>query len=470
MGCRFPALRMLIPVVLLLSAAGVMAQVDYVIVDSIIISGIKKTRREVILREVDLHPGDTIGLDQMSKRISANEKRILSTGLFTLVSINIKNWNTDISTCDMHIEVRENWFIYPYVIFELADRNFNVWSKEQNYSLKRVNYGIAFNHINFTGMKDKLKLKFQQGFTHKYEITYEYPYLLKGWGLSVNYLYTQNRETAYIARGNKPVFLRLDDERTLLRSHRASLSLLHRSNAWLFHKFAVEYQNIRVDTALVNRYNNRFFNDGSSSLTFLALDYFLRYDRTLYPLYPVGGYRIEANARKEGLGWLSNTDNAWLSVSGEYHLPFFKRFIFSSRLKAKVNFLNNPLPYYLNNGIGYRDDNMIGYQLYVLDGRDFLLSNNAVKCRIMDRNFRTADWFPRPYRLMNAKLFLRFSFDYGFANDPVFGQINPYSNTNQYGYGPAIDAILFNVFSLTCEYGVTRFGEKGFFLRSDINF
>lgn len=470
MGCQYTALRIFVPVLIMLLSLELSGQVDYVIIDSVIVTGIKKTKREVIMREIDLQPGDTIGLGQMAQKITANEKRILSTGLFTLVSINIKNWNTDNSTCNLAVEVRENWYIYPYPIFELADRNFNVWSREQNYSLKRVNYGVAFNHINFTGLKDKLKLKFQQGFTHKYEITYEYPYLLRGWGLSANYLYSQNRETAYIARDNKPVFLRLNDERTLLRSHRAGISLLHRSNVWLYHKFSAEYNNVSVDSVLVNEYNDRFLGEGRTSLRFLALDYLLRYDRTLYPLYPMGGYRMEANARKEGLGWLSNTDNAWIALAGEYHIPFLSRFIFSTRLKAKKNLLNNPLPYYLNGGIGYRDDNMMGYQLYVLDGRDFILSNNSIKLRILDRNFRMAEWFPQAYKLMNARLFLRFSFDYGYANDPVFGSINQYSNTHQYGFGPAFDAILFNTMTFSCEYGVTRFGEKGFFLRSDVNF
>lgn len=468
--CRGVFLRFIL-LILVASPTGIlMAQTEFVVVDSLHITGLKKTKHEVILREIDLHSGDTIGLDQLAIRMGANEKRILATGLFTLAVINVRNWNTDLATCDISIDVHENWFLYPYIIFELADRNFNVWAREQNYSLKRVNYGVALNHINFTGMKDKLKLKFQQGFTHKYEVTYEYPYLKNGWGFSANYIYTQNREIPFIVRDNKPVFVRLDDERNLFRSHRASVSMLRRSSPWMFQKVTLEYSSARVDTAIATRYNKQYFGESRSGLRYFAIDYLARYDRTIYPLYPLGGYRLEANIRKEGIGWLSDTDNLWISLVAEKHIPFAGRLYFSTRLKAKKNLQNNPLPYYLNNGIGYRDDNMIGYQLYTLDGRDFVLANTALKCRLTDRNFRTFDWFPRPYRTMNVKLFARFSIDYGYSRDPVFGNINPLSNSHQYGFGPGLDAILFNILSITGEWGVTRFGEKAFFFKADFIF
>src|SRR5690606_4078534 len=144
----------------------------------------------------------------LSERMLTNERRLKSIGLFNDVNVNIKNWNMDYSHCDIEISVIENWFIYPYLIFELADRNFNVWRKEFNYSLRRVNYGIAGNHINLSGNKDKLKLKIQGGYIRKLEIFYEYPYLWKNWGLTGNVLYAENREIPYISKENKPVFFK----------------------------------------------------------------------------------------------------------------------------------------------------------------------------------------------------------------------------------------------------------------------
>lgn len=101
------------------------------------------------------------------------------------------------------------------------------------------------------------------------------------------------------------------------------------------------------------------------------IDYFAKFDNTLYPLYPMAGYRLEFNARKEGLGGFNDVDNTWISISVERHTPIIHSLIFSNKIKIKVNLQNNPLPYFLNNAIGYRFDNITGYQLYVLDGKDF---------------------------------------------------------------------------------------------------
>ncbi len=446
------------------------AQYDFVIIDSILVKGLKKTSRNVVLKELDIISGDTLGLDQLAKRLSSNEKRLQSIGLFTVASINVKNWNTDINTCDIEIIVHENWYIYPYLIFELADRNFNVWRKEQHYSLDRVNFGGALNHINLTGNKDKLKLKIQRGYTRKYEISYDFPYLKKRWGLSANVLYAENREIAYLSINNKPVFYKNLDEKKIFFQHRASLTLLNRTSATLFQSLRLEYIFARVDTAIASRLNPNYLGNGRASLNYFLLDYYIKFDRTLYPLYPVGGFKLDLNIRKEGLGYGSAIDNAWVSVSGENHFPIKPWLILGNRVKLKYNLLRDPLPYIFNNGIGYKQDNIIGYQLYVLDGRNFVLWNNALKCRLLDKNFDVIKYIGKRFRDMNLKLFLRASFDMGYSRDPVFGDNNKYSNTWQYGYGPGVDLILFNNFSVSLEYGITRFGEHGLFFESGFNF
>lgn len=460
----------LIFLVVILFGLNLQSQDDYVIVDSIHIVGLKKTQRNVIIKEIDFVPGDTIGLRELAKRMSSNEKRIQSIGLFTVAKINVKNWNTDLSTCDIEIKVQENWYIYPYIIFELADRNFNVWRKEQNYSFDRVNYGLALNHINLTGNKDKLKLKFQRGYTRKYEIAYDFPYLKKRWGVSANVLYAENREIAYKSFNNKPQFYRSPDEKKLFFQHRASISLLNKTSAKLQQSLRLEFVSARTDTIVGLQLNKDFFGNSASSMRYFLLDYYFRFDNTVYPLYPVDGFRLEFNARKEGLGFLSDTDNAWLSVSAERHTPLKKWLIFSNRLKIKVNLQDNPLPYYLNTAIGYKSDNITGYQLYVLDGRNFILFNNALRFRLVDKDIMINKYMPKQFREMNTKLFLRLSFDYGYARDPVFGAENPYSNRGEYGYGPGLDVILYNNFTLSFEYGITRFNEKGFFIESGFNF
>lgn len=447
------------------------AQVDYVIIDSMMVEGNRLTKRDVILREIDLNNGDTIQLSQLSASLNINEKRLLSIGLFTMADLNIKNWDINTGHCNIDISVRENWYIYPYPIFEIADRNFNVWKDEHHYSFDRINYGLALHHINLTGNKDKLKLKFQRGYTQKYELLYEYPYLRGKWGASLNYLYTNNREIIYKTSESKPVFLKRPDESRIFFQHKISVGLTHRTSAKTNQYFKVEWLSANVDKFVSEDKNPDFLGNRRSALSFLSLDYRLKYDNSIYPLYPLGGHAVEFNIRKEGKGPNDEINNFWASLTVENHLPLLKNTILSTKLKAKVNFLDDPMPYFLNTAIGYKNDIITGYQLYVMDGRDFVIFSNAIKFLAIDKNFQLKQrYLPAQFKLMNVKLFGRFNLDYGYARDPLFGDNNFLANKINYGYGPALDLILFNNFTLTCQYGITSFGEKGWFFQTDFNF
>lgn len=445
------------------------SQVDFVVIDSIIILGNHKTKNHVILQEIDLHVGDTINIDQIAERLKSNEKRISSIGLFNLTSLNIKNWNTDLATCNIEIKVQENWYIYPYIIFELADRNFNVWKNEFNYSFKRVNYGLALDHINLTGNKDKLKLKYQTGYIRKLELGYNYPYLWGNTGIFGNILYSENREIAFRTLGSKPAFFSKQDNDKIFFQRRAHIGMSHRSSPQLNQTVKFEYVHVRTDDSVAIK-NLNFFGQSRIQLKYFLIDYELKYDNTVYPLYPQKGYRFEINARKEGLGIFNDVNNLNLAIALEQYTTLFNNIILANRLKFKINFLNDQIPYYLNNSIGYGKDNITGYQLYVMDGRNFMLAQNSIRWKILDHDFSLFNFMPKQFRIMNAQVYLRFNVDGGFANDPLSGKENPFSNKIQIGYGPSLDFIVFNNVTFTINYGITQTGEKGLFFDGGFNF
>jgi hypothetical protein len=454
----------------ILCSIDLIGQVEYVVISGINIEGNRKTSQNVILMELDFKIGDTIFLSKLPYKIAINEHRLLSIGLFTMAKINLKNWDTENSTSEIDIKLNENWYIYPYIIFELADRNFNVWRKEQNYSLDRVNYGLALSHINLSGNKDKLKLKVQGGFTKKYEISYDFPYLKNKWGASVNVLYSENREMAYKTENNKLLFFKSSDERKLFFQHRASFGVHRRDNSKSFQRLFLEFQSLVTDSIVQNELNSNYFLNNHHHLKSFILEYEYIFNNNVYPLYPIGGHKIEFKIRKEGLGIFNNVNTTWFSVGAEKHSKLTDRLFLSNRIKIKINLQENQIPYYLNNAIGYKNDKITGYQLYVLDGKDFVLFKTALKYSLIDRDFKLWDSFPKQLKVMNTKVFARANFDYGYARDPFYGLNNPLSNTNQYGYGFALDMILYNNFTLSCELGITKFGEKGVFFESGFNF
>ena len=190
----------------------------YVEVQEILISGSTTTKRHVIERELDFAVGDTISMDDLIETLDRNEKRLLSCGLFNRAKFHVHC--LDLEHCGLSIELQlnENWYIYPGIIFELADRNFNVWWKTYNFDFDRVNYGARFDHINFTGNKDRLKILFQRGYIEKYELAYGLPYISEGKGLSFNIFFAEAREINIRTRESRQHFVALSTNEKLANS------------------------------------------------------------------------------------------------------------------------------------------------------------------------------------------------------------------------------------------------------------
>ena len=452
------------------SVSTIEAQSNYVVISNVNLDGNNRTKDKVIYRELDIFPGDTIFLNSFSEQVLLNEKRLLSTSLFTDVNINIKNWDTTKKTCDIAVEVQENWYLYPSIIFELADRNFSVWWKEQGRSLDRVNYGLRLDHINLTGNRDRLKVKAQFGYTRKYELGYDYPYLNNKWGFSTKLFYSENKEIGYITKENKTLFRKLEDERKLRSRFRVGGSINYRPGLYAYHALRLEFHHNSIDEFVAQELNPDYFLNGRVDHRFFLIEYDLQYDKRIFFQYPEGGHLLFFNVKKKGVGVFDN--NNILSVNGgiEKHIPY-KKWIYAARIKGKANLLRDKISFADNTALGYGRDKISGYELYVIDGTDYLLFQSAIKYKLFDTVHDLGDNMPlRQFRRMTVKLFLRFNFDSGYVNDPSYRETNSLNNKWVHGYGPAVDIILWNTFIIKAEYSFNQLGESGFILQSGLAF
>lgn len=445
-------------------------QSDTVIIRSINITGNLKTKTNVILRELDISVLDSIPILLLPGRLDENEKRILSTGLFSEANINIKSWDQNQQMLDLIISVKEGWYLYPYVILELADRNFNVWAKDFDYSVRRLNYGVAMTQINFTGNKDKLKVKLQFGFTGKYEVYYELPYFKKGWGFTANFLYAYNKEISYKTIQNRPQFIKSPDERNLLKQYRASLAITHRKNAFVFQSARIQYFIGTVDTMIAGRLNHDYFLKSSPKLSFIRFEYEWVKNKLVYPLYPEGGFRLALNVKKDGFGESEFYNNTQIFSLFENHWKISNSWIFSSAIKAKANIQRKKVPYFYNQALGYESDQITGYQLYVVDGTDFIYLKNALKWKVFYKNFPLRNWMPRRFNPFNTQVFLRANLDAAYVNEPDYSKDNPLANTFLFGYGIAVDLVFFHNLLISCDLSVNRQNEFGLFFSGGFQF
>lgn len=441
-----------------------------IIIRGIVYNGNKITVDGVISRELDISVGDTIALIDLTNELERNRKRLLSTGLFNIVTINIKDWDTETGLLSLHIDLKENWYIYPSVIWEYADRSFNVWWKDHRFNFNRTNYGLRLDYLNLTGHKDRLKLKFQQGYTKKYEAVYTYPYFIGEWGLGGSIFYSTKKETGYITEGNRTVFYQHPDERVILSRFRSGILLSNRSNAYSYHGFRLEYHDNKIDDSIAKGLNPDYFLDGKNNIKFFYAEYDFQYDKRVFPTYPEDGYLLFFNIKKEGFGLYQDFDNLSFSGGFEKYFKLSKNLVYGGRVKGKMNIKRDKVGFGNNTGLGYGDE-VRGYELYVGDGTDFFLARTDLKLRFYDNVFDVSKYMLiRQFDLFPFTAWLRASLDFGYVNEPTYYEGNFLSNEWQIGGGPGVDMLFYNNYKLSIEYNFNRLGESGLYFQGAFNF
>jgi len=463
----------LVCLILLVALSKCLSQQNQFVISDISINGNKKTKDRVIHRELDIRVGDTIPMEVLSQQILENEKRILSTGLFTSVKLNIKDWDEETQQARVEIDLVENWFIYPSPIFELADRNFNKWWNRQD-RWERLNYGMRLTHINLTGQRDKLKFVFQRGFTDKYELDYNYPYLneQQTLGIRFNVFYSENNNIGYKTQADTTSFYKDDiDERVLLSRFRLNTRLQFRPSLFQYHNFNIEFHRNWIDDFVARELNPDYFLDGKNMIRFFRLNYEYRYDKRVHFLYPEGGYQFGINLDKQGLGVFDETNIFSAFVFGEHFHKFSNRLIVANRVKAKRNFTRDKVAFANNTGLGYRQDYVSGYELYVMDGTDYVLTQTSARFNIVDKLINLGNTMPlEAFRPLSLRVFLTFNFDTGYVNEPTYIVTNTLVNRWNIGYGPGLDIILYNNWLFQFEYSFNQLGEKGVYIHNSISF
>src|SRR5258705_9072103 len=140
-------------------------------VRNIIITGNKKTKAPIILRELPFKSTDQFPLQQLVAKFDDARRQLMNTTLFHEVIVSLKSvegYNVDIL-----IEVKERWYLFPVPYFKFVDRNLNQWLVQNKASLTRVNYGAKLIYNNTTGHRDKLNIWLMNGYTKQISMNYD---------------------------------------------------------------------------------------------------------------------------------------------------------------------------------------------------------------------------------------------------------------------------------------------------------
>ena len=425
------------------------AEAQYIIIDSVIFKGNDKTRDNILRRELDIFPGDTLQVSEVDSRVEFNRRKLINTNLFIWVKSNSHPNNSDHIT--VTYEFLEQWYLLAYPIFQLADRNLNDWW-ERGHSFERTIYGAHFIHNNFRGRNEKLSFKAETGFTQRLELGYSNPYLdrKKTLGLGASLTYITNKNLAF--RTISDTLNTLSSDKILRERWSGALSFRKRLRFYDFHFAEIRYSHtVIADT--IRKLNPNYYYKGSNEQNFLQLTYAFSYDFRDFAPYPLRGRKIDLAYNYYGI-LAQDALNYWdIKASVAYYFDMGSNFFISSQWKAKVTQENKNIPYANIQGLGYGGDNVRGYELNVIDGTNFLLSKNTFKYQLFNKIIPIRFIPYKQFNQMPVSLYptLFFDFAYVYQAQPELTS-SRFSNRWIYGMGVGFDIVTY--YNFVCKLGV----------------
>ena len=464
-------MRIIIFILLSLFSARLSAQqntkLSYVIVRDIAVEGNRKTKTNILTRELTFAVGDTIPRSKLATKLEDNRLRLINTNLFNVVKLNVKDWSDD-NHATVVIEVVEAWFFYPVPIFELADRNFNVWWNTYHRALDRTNYGGRLSFLNATGRRDPIYANVQFGYTPRVALSYELPFINRRQtiGLFAGGLYAVNREVNYATVGNHQIFIK-DSTQNLSQRINFEVGMTLTPELLSRHVWTLGFAQQIVDTSVINRSNQDFFLDNRTRQRYFWLSYNYSHDTRNIRPYPTNGHLASVNLTKFGLLGSDDVDALNLNLRWAQYIPLSKRFSLEVVGKAKTALIRGQQPYNFQRGLGYGQDFVRGYEYYVVDGYDYGLSKNSLRFQLFDRDFdltKKAKWkILNSFKTLPLKAFLTFNFDAGYSYTPQYSAVNPLNNRILYGGGIGFDILAYYTFHWRFEYSFNHLGEGNLF-------
>lgn len=433
-------------------------------INRIFIIGNRRTRNQIILRELSLKQGDIIYSADLHSILDLDRKKLINTRLFNKVEI--RTLELSALRVDLLIDVRERWYTFPSPVFELSDRNFNEWWQNYDHDIKRVNYGLRLYQFNMRGRNETLRLIAQFGFQRKFELLYRFPYIDKKQkhGLSVDFNFIETKNLAYMTADHKYKFLY--DKKILRRDRIAGLTYSYRKSFYKTHQVKFEYRNTFVEDTIKMLNPLYIKSETQQKMEYSSIAYQFTADHRDLFAYPLRGYQLQVGATKIGLGEGDDLNKVELNLLYSKYFDLGKKFYLSNNV---VGYWSDPQNVsYINYGVlGLRKQFVRGYEIYVIEGPYHILNKTTFKKLLFKNDLHWAQMPIDQFRHIPIAVYLKTYADFGYVeNYPDYrkAKINTrLSDEILAGAGAGLDLVTYYDVVLRFEYSLNREGEKGFF-------
>ena len=435
-----------------------------VVVKEIILTGNKITKDYIIYRDLEFGINDTLIISKFDSLINSSRENLLNTSLFNFVTINLnfirKN---DLAETIVIVDLAERWYVWPFPIFELSERNFNTWWKTKDFS--RVNYGFFLTMDNFRGRMEKLKVLVSMGYDEKYEFSYQIPYINKkqtiGFQLSAGLL--QNHETSVFTINDTLQYFKSENSYPKKKKY-LGLQLISRPDIRNTQIFEIKYNQFEFTDSLL-KINPLYTINGFSKVRYFSFYYQYKSDFRDFKAYPLNGYYFDVVLNKSGFGlFKEKLDVFFVQSTFRKYWKLCNRFYFAYMLSAKFS-SDSFQPYFIQEGLGYGRNFPRAYEYYVIDGQNYGLLKANFKFELFPEKVKKFGFVPsKNFNTLHFAVYLNLFADLAYVQDDIFYKNNTLSNELLFGTGIGLDLVTYYDIVWRLEYSINKMHESGFFV------
>lgn len=435
-----------------------------VTINEIRLSGNKRTKGFIVLREIPFRNGDHLSEDDLNKQLILARQQLMNTTLFVDVNVYVASRNA--GELVINIDLKERWYFFPLPYFRLIDRNFNQWWVEQKRSLSRVNYGIKFTQNNVSGRNDNLDIWLISGYTQQVTLRYDRPFIdkkLKS-GFNFGIIYATQKEVNYATGDNKQLFFKPANT-IAKKATRVDFTYSYRPDVKQRHYFRVSYNDESVSDSVVIK-NPLYYPGQRNRIQFIDLGYQYKFYNVDYIPYPSKGFLVEANLYKRGL---NNVANLWqASARTVYSVPVSKNSFLHFEGLAMIKLPFND--YFINQRLfGYGYFQMRGLEYNVVDGDLGASLKTTLHKKVF--SFILRNPFPsKTHDRIPISFFLKTYGDLGYAYTRTPNPTNTLNNNLLRTWGFGLDIVSIYDFVFKIEYSFNQLGRDGLYLQTRNDF
>ena len=431
-----------------------------VFVKEVFIIGNQKTKASIILREMQLTKGFSLVDTLIESTILEDQQRIYNTNLFDEVTL--KPLYASDKELMILVTVSERWYIYPSLIFKLADRNLNDWWVNQNRDLSRVNLGVRYQQYNFRGRRELLSLIFQMGFERDFLAGWRIPYIEKSQkhGLALSFSYSESRNAGFRTEDHVRQFV--SAERLLRKTTRGRITYQFRKSYYNTHRFQVNFEHRVIDDT-VAMLNPNYFGNSATLQRHFDFSYQFTRDLRNNNNFPTKGHFLRFKLEKTGLGIYNQVDIFDINLLYRQYFDLGNKFSASTGIEVFSSWPRNQ-PYINYFGVGFEQTLVRGYEQDLIEGHQYALYKSTLRRNLFKHTQDLGKLMPfRQFRRVPIALYGKIFFDGGWINNyPEYEVSQRLANKHLFGAGAGFDLVTIYDLVSRFEWSVNTEGNVRF--------